>query len=241
MKFQGLTDKRNIYLLLGCYCNNPKFILDDKYKTCPSDYPEKFHKIIFGAIFNIAKKSNANKITGVEIENELSSFKTSLDIWNVNNGFDYIEGAIKETKDKTYNVDLYRDEVRKYSILRNAVEELGLDISFIYEEFDELDTTDLRLKEKQAKMEKFMNMKSIEVSALINNKYLNFKNMWDDKFSDNYSFHIGDDIDERLESHRNQDDSWGYPFQSGYMTTAFRGMRGKKFMIRSSISGGGRI
>ena len=240
MKFQGLTDKRNIYLLLGCYCNNPKFILDDKYKTCPSDYPEKFHKIIFGAIFNIAKKSNVNKITAVEIENELSSFKTSFDIWNINNGFDYIEGAIQETKDKAFNVDLYRDEVRKYSILRNAAEELGLDISFIYEEFDELDTTDLRLKEKQSKMEKFNNMKSIEVSSLINNKYLNFKNMWDDKFSDNYSFHIGDGIDERLEAHKNQDDSWGYPFQSGYMTTAFRGMRGKKFMIRSSISGGGK-
>lgn len=240
MNFQGLVDKRNIYLLLGVYCNNPKLILDDKYKTCAADYPEKFHKIIFGAILNIAKKSNVSKITAVEIENELSSFKTSLDIWNVNNGFLYIEDAIAETKDKAYNVDLYRDEVRKYSILRNAQQELGMDMSFIYEEFDELDTTDFRLKEKQSKMEKFNNMKSREVSSLINTKYLNFKNAWDDKFSDNYSFHIGDGIDERLEEHKNQDNSWGYPFQSAYMTTVFRGMRGKKFMIRSSISGGGK-
>lgn len=240
MKFQGLTDKRNIYLLLGVYCNNPKLILDDKYKTCPADYPDRFHTVIFGAIVNIAKKSSVSKITAVEIENELSLFKTSLDIWNSNRGFEYIESAIAETKDKVYNVDLYRDEVRKYSILRNAQKELGIDISFIYEEYDELDTTDMRLKEKQVKMEKFNNMKSREVSALINNKYLNFKSIWNDKFSDNYSFHLGDGIDERLEEHKNQDNSWGYPFQSGYMTTIFRGMRPKKFMVRSSISGGGK-
>lgn len=239
MKFQGLTDKRNIYLLLGVYCNNPKLILDDKYKTCPADYPDRFHTVIFGAIVNIAKKSNVSKITAVEIENELSLFKTSLDIWNVNRGFEYIEGAIAETKDKVYNVDLYRDEVRKYSLLRNAQSELGMDISFIYEEYDELDTTDMRLKEKKAKMEKFNKMSSRELSAMINNKFLDFKSMWNDKFSDNYSFHLGDNIDERLKEHKNQDNSWGYPFQSGYMTTIFRGMRSKKFMVRSSISGGG--
>lgn len=240
MKFQGLTDKRNIYLLFGVYCNNPKMISDDKYKTCPSDYNDKFHKMIFGSLLNISKKSNVSKITAVEIENELSLFKTSIDIWNSNNGFEYIESAIVETKDKAHNIDLYRDEVRKYSILRNAQQELGMDISFIYEEYDDLDTTDMRLREKKIKMEKFNDMKSRDVSALINNKYLNFKNMWDDNFSDNYSFHIGDGIDERLEEHKNQDNSWGYPFQSGYLTTIFRGMRGKKFMVRSSISGGGK-
>lgn len=240
MKFQGLTDKRNIYLLLGVYCNNPKLMLDEKYKTTPADYPDRFHKIIFGAMLNITKKSSVSKITAVEIENELSLFKTSLDVWNANNGFEYIENAINETQNKGYNVDLYRDEVRKYSILRNAQQELGMDISFIYEEYDDLDTSDLRLKEKKTKMEKFNKMSSREISALISNKYLNFKNMWSDSFADNYSFHIGDGIDERLEEHKNQENAWGYPFQSGYMTTVFRGMRAKKFMIRSSISGGGK-
>jgi hypothetical protein len=87
LEFQGLIDKRNIWLLFGVYCNNPKLILDDKYKTTVGDYNERFHKMVFGALINIAKKSNMNKITAVEIENELSLFKTSIDIWNVNNGF----------------------------------------------------------------------------------------------------------------------------------------------------------
>jgi replicative DNA helicase len=240
MEFQGLIDKRNIWLLFGTYCNCPKLILDEKYKTTTNDYNERFHKMVFGALVNIAKKSNINKITAVEIENELSLFKTSIDIWNVNNGFEYIENAIQETKDKIHNVDLYRDNVRKYSILRNAHDELKMDILFIYEEYDELDTSDIKLQEKIDKMELFNKMKSKDVLAKITNKILSFKSMWNDGFEDNYSFHLGDNIDELIEKLECQENTWGYPFQSGYMTTIFRGMRGSKFMVRSSISGGGK-
>lgn len=240
MKFNGLIDKRNIYLLFGCYCNNPKLILDDKYKTTSNDYNESFHKMIWGAITNIAKKSNISKISAVEIENELSLFKTSVDVWNVNNGFEYIEKAIKETSDKVHNIGLYRDTVRKYSILINAINELKMDISFIYEEYDELDTNGKYVQEMKVKMEKFNMMSSKEVLGLITNKLLTFKSAWDGDFSDNYSFHLGDGVDELLEELESQDSTWGYPFQSGYLTTIFRGMRGSKFMVRSSKSGGGK-
>lgn len=240
MDFEGLVDKRNIFLLFGCYCNNPKLILDDKYKTTINDFNETFHTKIWGALVNIAKKSKPLKITAVEIENELSLFKSSLDIWNVNDGFHYIERAIQETKDKVCNVDLYRDNVRKYSILRNAVENLGMDISFIYEEYDELDSTDMRLQEKEQKMNKFNKMTSNDVLREITLKILDFKNLWDDSFSDNYSFTVGDGIDELIEDLQSQTDCWGYPYQSAYLTTIYRGMRNKKFIIRSSKSGGGK-
>ena len=128
MKFNGLTDKRNVFLLLGCYCNNPSLFNQEEFKTNKYDYPDQFHKIIFGAISNIVKKSSKiTKITAVEIENEISSFAKSLQIFNDNNGFEYVESAIEEAKDKVYNIDLYRDEVRKYSLLRNAQEELWME------------------------------------------------------------------------------------------------------------------
>jgi len=205
-----------------------------------NDYSERFHKLVWGAITNIAKKSNINKISAVEIENELILFKTSIDIWNVNNGFEYIENAIAETKDKIHNVGLYRDNVRKYSILRNAYDELRMDISFIYEEYDELDTTDYRQQEKEDKMKAFDKMDSKEVLTKITNKLLDFKNAWNTDFSDNYSFHVGEELEERLAEHKRQENVWGYPFQSGYLTTIFRGMRTQKFIIRSSKSGGGK-
>lgn len=228
MDVLGLVDKRNIFLLLGVYCNDPKLMKDERYNANPNDFNESFHKMIFGAMYNIVKRSNVDKITPVEIENELSQFESALNLWKVNDGWTYIESAIEETVDKVYNIGLYFDNVRKFSVLRMAAQKLKMDISFIYDENDEL------------KLEKFNQMTSKQVLSEIYTKFDEYKNMWKDSFGDNYSFHAGDGIKKRIETHKEQDSSFGYPFQSGYMTTIFRGMRPKKFMVRSSISGGGK-
>lgn len=228
MELVQLQDKRNVFLLLGVYCNSPRLLLNESYKANPYDFHEEFHKTVFGAIYNITKKSNVKVITPIEIENELSQFKGALQVWKDNNGWDYVQSAIDETEDKVHNVDLYFDNVRKYSILRMAVEKLKLDINFIYDEND------------MVKLNEFSGKTSTQVLGEINNKFNEFKNLWNNSFEDNYSFHAGDSIDERIQEHKNQENTYGYPFQSGYMTTIFRGMRPKKFMVRSSISGGGK-
>jgi len=228
MEISGMVDKRNIFLLFGCYCHNSKLILDEKFETTINDYHETFHKMIFGAIYNIAKKNSSSKIGAIEIENELSQFESTLNLWKVNDGWKYIEMAIMETEDKIHNIGLYHDNVRKFSILRNAVDKLKLNIDFLYNIND--DKT----------IEQFNKMDSKTVLNLITEKFNNFKSLWKENFGDNYSFHAGDNIELRIQEHKNQNNAWGYPFQSGYLTTVFRGMRPKKFMVRSSISGGGK-
>ena len=228
IEVKGLVDKRNIYLLLGCYCNNPRMAVTDKYETTVNDYSEAFHKMIWGAIVNIAKKGNVSKITSIEIENEIAQFPNALNLWKNNDGWNYVDKAIAESENKIINIGLYQDNVRKYSIIRNASEVLKLDITFLYDENDE------------SKLEAFNAMNSSEVLYAINSKFLDFKNLWRNSFEDSYSFKAGDNIDERLTEYKNQDNTYGYPFQSGYMTTIFRGMRPKKLVIRSSISGGGK-
>ena len=54
-------------------------------------------------------------------------------------------------------------------------------------------------------------------------------------FGDNYSFKAGDGITDRLREHKEQQNVYGYPFQSGYLTTVYRGMRPKKYILRSSV------
>lgn len=228
INFCQQVDKKAIFLLLGCYCNNPRLVLDEKYTTNTNDYPENFHKMIWGSIVNIAKKGNVEKITSLDIENEITQFNSASSLWKNNNGWDYIEEAINMTNDKLMNIGKYYDDVRKYSIIRNACESLKIDISFIYDESDEM------------KLAVFNELTSEEVLNEITNKFMNFKSMWKNAFGDNYSFHIGDGIEDRLEEHRKQENVYGYPFQSGYMTTIFRGMKPKKFFIRSSVSGGGK-
>ena len=228
INFSQQVDKKAIFLLFGCYCINPRLILDEKYATNANDYPENFHKMIWGALVNIAKKGNVEKISPIDIENEIAQFDTAMSLWKNNNGWEYVEEAISMASDKIMNVGKYYDDVRKYSIIRNASENLKLDVSFIYDESDE------------TILATFNELTSEDVLSAINNKFLEFKSLWKNAFGDNYSFHVGDGIMDRIEEHKKQENVYGYPFQSGYMTTIFRGMRPKKFFIRSSISGGGK-
>lgn len=228
-RFKGLVDKRNTLMLLGCYCNSPRNVNKEDFSTTQYDYSEKFHRDIWASIVNITKKyPTMDKITSIEIENELSSSEKSLEIWKLNSGAKYIERAIELTKDNVLNIGFYRDEVKKYSMLLNAKNELNMDIGFIYDETDEV------------KMQKFKSMTSREVLAHINNKFNNFKDKYKSNFGDNMSFHLGDNIDNTVKNCKNKDTSYGYPFQSKFMTTIFRGMKGSKFIIRSSKSGGGK-
>ncbi len=90
------------------------------------------------------------------------------------------------------------------------------------------------------KLEAFNKLTSIDVLNEINNKFMDFKSMWKNMFGDNYSFKAGDGITDRLREHKEQQNVYGYPFQSGYLTTVYRGMRPKKYILRSSVSGGGK-
>lgn len=228
INFKQHVDKKAILLLFGCYCINPRFILNEKYSTNEYDYPEDFHKMIWGAIVNIAKKGNIEKITPIDIENEISQSDTSISLWKNNNGWEYIESAIEMSSNNIMNIGKYYDDVRKYSIVRTAIEILKMDINFLYDENDE------------EKLEVFNKLTSIDVLNEINNKFINFKSMWKNQFGDNYSFKVGDGISERLKEHKEQVNVYGYPFQSGYLTTVFRGMRPSKYILRSSVSGGGK-
>ena len=149
-------------MLFGCYCLNPRYVLDEKYSTNENDYPENFHKMIWGAIVNIAKKGNVKKITPIDIENEISQFDTAISLWKNNDGWGYIESAIDMSSDKTMNIGKYYDDVRKYSIVRNAAESLKMDISFLYDENDD------------EKLEAFNRLTSMDVLNAINNKFMDF-------------------------------------------------------------------
>lgn len=238
MDISSLVDKKNILMLFGCFCRNPSLAI--KYETVESDYPERFHKIIFGAIMNIAMKKNVEVISPFDIESELSLFPTSMDIWKVNSGIQYIQTCIDITEGLTCNIEQYWDNVRKYSILRNASNELKVDISFIYEEYDELDTSDMLLEDKKKKLEKFNSMSSDDVMRAINDKFFNFTLLYKSNFNNNYSFHIADEIDDRLEQFKNQDGTFGHPYQNMVFNTVFRGKKRKKYVVNSKPSGVGK-
>lgn len=225
---KGMVDKRAIHSLLGCYANNPKLLTNEKYEANRYFFNEEFHRTLWGAMYNIAKKSKVEKITAIEIETELAQFPIAMSVWNDNKGREYLQKAIDSTRDKVYNVDLYFDTVKKYSIIRNAQEKLCMDTSFIYDEEDE------------GKLYRFLELTSDDVRKEINMKFLDFNNTWKSEFSDNRSLHIGENLDELLDKFKKKDEVYGFPFSNAHLNTIFRGMNKKKFLLRSSKSGGGK-
>lgn len=203
-------------------------MLNKQYETTMADYPEVFYQTIFGAMMNIVKKKNVTKITAIDIDTEIQQYEGALGVWNDNNGWEYINESIEITSNMVSNVGKYRDDVRKYSIIRHAVQDLKIDISFLYNEED----SDIDYK--------FNQMTSADVLNQIKEKFNSFKNTWQDNFTDAHSFTLKDNVKNLLDSYKEQVDVWGYPYQSGYLTTLTRGIRSKKYNIISSISGGGK-
>ena len=227
MEVKSMQDKRNMFLLLGCYANDLKLMLQEETKTNSKDYGEPFHSIIFGALYNLAKKGYP-KATSVELETEISVFNNCLDIYNKNNGQEYIELAIEETQDKLINAKYYRDSVRKYSIVRVAKEDLKLDVSFIYNEEDEMI------------MSQFNSMTSQDIVKIINERLSKFKEVWEDDYVSETRFNIGDDIEDLVNKFKSQEQVFGYSFQNAYINTITKGMNKRRLVIFSSKSGGGK-
>lgn len=224
---KGQVDKRNIYMLLGCYCNNPKAILQEESNTKFEDYPELFHNLIYGAILNIVKKGNINKITPIDVENEMSAFPNALEVWKINNGFEYLQSAIEDSASVVDNIIHYRDNVRKYSIIRNATSELKIDLSFLYNENDD------------KILSKFNLMTSEEVLDVINLKLIQFKETWSSDLGDAESFNISDDLESLIESFKTES-GYGYPFQSGFLTRIFGGLEPKRYYMFGGSTGVGK-
>ena len=67
-----LNPVRNIYSVLGNICKNPRALKDPDIYISEDDFLQDFHKIVFGAINNIAYSGEVTEITAVDIDNYLA-------------------------------------------------------------------------------------------------------------------------------------------------------------------------
>ena len=63
MSTNKYIDTTAIMQVIGCVFNNPTILnQDDRYKIVEEDFPDQFHKVIFGTIYNLYI-SGTSKIT----------------------------------------------------------------------------------------------------------------------------------------------------------------------------------
>jgi len=208
---------------LGCLCNNPSILLNEKFKLEKEDFaPNKFHKIIYSAIKHLYIEG-INDINEVVIDQFLQAYPAHHAIIVEYDILEFIP-TIKELSSGE-NIEYYYNNVRKYSLLREY-KALGWDITELYDE-------------TQSEESQRENLNKMSINTIIdyferkqNTLKRNFStNTVTEEYQAGYDFAS---TKEQLKVAPLMGDS----FQSEYLNSVFRGMMG--FILRCGQSGSGK-
>lgn len=223
-----LQDVKAILHLFAGLMAQPERISQKEFKTDEHDFPEPFHKIVFGAINNL-HLSGAEKISPVDIDGLLSTYSAQYATFNSNNGLDYLFKL--EDIGEPENFHYYHSRVKKFTFLREC-KKVGIDVSDIY------DPNVVDLKEQKEQNDRFNEMTLTQMVRHIELKMIEIKEQFVLEQSFNGS-HMADDTREILKS-KELAPSYGAPLASQYLNLILRGSRKKKFYLKHGNTGSGK-
>ena len=183
-------DPTSIIQVIGCVFNNPQLLeFTDKYSITDNDFVDQFHKIAFGAIFKL-HELGAEKVTVDNILDFLSTRPKSEAIFKQQKGEEWLLKASDVAIAAGF--DYYYSRLKKMSLLR-AYDNCGIDVSFIYDIDNILDTKKKELQEEyldNASLEDIANKVDMRLES-IRMEYVN------DEFGDSHQ--AGEDILDLIE------------------------------------------
>lgn len=219
----SLVDKRSIFLTIGCLLKNPSLLNNTtRYNLNKEDFPEKFHKIIFAAIYNLWNEGITN-IDYIMIDNYLSKYDLQYQIFVENNGIEYLQEAKEVAELSSFNYGY--DRIKKFSLLR-AYQEKGIDVSYLYDEKN----VNLRLQEEM--QERFDKFSLEQLTEEVDKRIVDIKG----KFLLHHGTigqHASEGIKE-LKEELKESPEIGLPLRGGIMNMITRGARLRKLYMRSA-------
>ena len=149
-------DTISIMQVIGCCFNNPSLLdLTDKYIITDNDFPDSFHKIVFGTIYKL-HELGAQKISLESISDFLSSRPKSEAVFKMNKGEEWLLKVADNSIPSAF--DYYYQRLKKFSLLR-AYDNYGVDISDIFDPDNILDA------KKKQEQEELLDNSSLEQIA----------------------------------------------------------------------------
>ena len=223
-----VKDKMAVLGVISGLINNPAFLTDGEHPLFVTDFPERFHQIVFNAIQHLVSRG-VQKIDEIAIDDFLSHYPEQYQVWNNNNGIEYIRTAASLVDGK--NFDYYYEVLKKCSLL-NELSAYGFNISQFY-------NPDLIQPEDQQIVQE--NLSENTASDILDSfdeelAELRQKYCLD---TDIVEGHISNGIRE-LKEELSKAPDMGLPMNSAKMTTIFHGRRLKKLYLRSAGSGLGK-
>lgn len=215
--------------VIGNIYNNPSILDNEKYKFNEEDFPQDFHKIIFGTIFNL-HQLGAKEISINTIEDYLYNRPTSYGIYQTNKGREYLEQISQNSSLATFEYYYFR--IKKMTLLR-MYDKAGLDLKWLYDIDNILDT-----KKKQAQEDWLDNTSLEDIADTIDKKINEIKLKYVDGTDEDY-VQAGNNIDELIDRLQKNPEI-GYPLYGPLINTITRGARLKKLYLRSAATGVGK-
>ena len=221
-----VEDKQACREVIGSIIQNPSLLKTVKLNQ--KDFATKFYRLIYAAVNNLYKNGITN-IDGVVIDNYLSNYGTQYDLFNKNNGLEFVEKVV-ELSDPS-NFEYYYDRVKKFSLLR-MYSNNGFSIKDYYDE-NEVDPKKLEQLAKKVDESSIQDilddfrLKNLQVASEFG------------LASDTDICTAGEGLDGLRQRFKNES-IFGDTYISEYVTTVFRGMRPGKLTIMSAASGSGK-
>lgn len=215
--------------VIGSVFNDPKILEEqDKYVIREEDFTEEFHKIVFGAMYNIVVLGGSVNLE--TIVDYLSTRPKFYGIFQQNKGVEYITKASEFATRDTFNY--YYSRLKKMTLLR-AYDNYGVDVSFLYDPTNVLDT-----KKKQEQEEWLDNTSIKDIVNLIDERIDRIKSEYaDEECGDGYQ--AGEGALELIDRFK-QAPEVGIPLYGSLINTVTRGARLRKFYLRSAATGLGK-
>lgn len=219
-----------IVQVIGSVYQNPNLLDNEAYHITEDDFTEKFHKVIFGSIYNL-HMLGAQKININTIEDYLGQRPTKLALYKTNKGPEYLANLQESAQIESF--DYYYKRMKKMTLLRMYNEQVGMDLSWLYDINNILD-----IKKKQKQEDWLDNTPIEDIANQINDKIEQIKSKYVDNADDSFS-EAGEGIEDliiRLQKYPEV----GYPLYGALNNSIHRGARLGKLYLRSAATGVGK-
>ena len=224
------VDVTAIMQVIGCVYNNPQILeFEDKYTITDEDFPNEFHRTVFGAIYKIYELG-AKTITLENLADFLSSRPKSAAIYKKNDGDKWLLKVADAASQLSF--DFYYNRLKKMTLLR-AYDNYGVDVSDIYDPDNILD-----IKKKQLQEDLLDNSSLEEIADRVDRKISDIRLKYVDDTTGE-AIQAGKGVLQLIQKFKDHPEV-GVPLYGRLVNTVTRGARLKKFYLRSAATGIGK-
>lgn len=224
------VDVTAIMQVIGCVYNNPQILeFEDKYTITDEDFPDEFHRTVFGAIYKVYELG-AKTITLKNLADFLSSRPKSAAIYKKNDGDKWLLKVADVASQLSF--DFYYNRLKKMTLLR-AYDNYGVDVSDIYDPDNILD-----IKKKQLQEDLLDNSSLEEIADKVDRKISDIRLKYVDDTTGE-AIQAGKGVLQLIQKFKDHPEV-GVPLYGRLVNTVTRGARLKKFYLRSAATGIGK-